>query len=508
MMSRQLAKINLLKFSRQKPPSGLHASLRRGLHTVDYTRLQTKQPVFQDRSDRKYVFVGVGSIGRPTVHMLDEFVGVNYQNVLLVDQIDHRSEPSLQKVFERGAKFIHKRLEDEDWEPFFKSLDLKPYDVIVDLTTDTNSAIVVKTARQMSLHYVNTAQESNSHFVSDDIYENSLFFRRHQLDEIHKTVADPKEATQIYDFGMNPGVISHFALQGLLDVANHVLAARKDPQLAEYVARRQFNLIAKHLNLHTIHSSEVDTQIAQNHKPDGTFINTWSVIGLLEEGCEPAQAGWGSHERYLPEDGIILGREGVGFKTMGYKKLHWSWVPDEEFVGMIIPHGEALTLNRFLRASNYSPTVHYVYRLPLQTKKLMESMTLEELTSVKKWRVLNPFQDDLVGEDKVGTLLIFPQNPITGANQPWTYWYGSVLGQGTSKFFGPTSIQVVAGTLTALKYAVQNGRLGPMYPEKVDHDFVMHHTLPYMGRVVSTETEWRPKSTQFTDMSLPDTGIA
>jgi len=44
--------------------------------------------------------------------------------------------------------------------------------------------------------------------------------------------------------------------------------------------------------------SEIDTQVMKNIPENcKTFINTWSVIGLLEEGCEPAQAGWGTHEK-------------------------------------------------------------------------------------------------------------------------------------------------------------------------------------------------------------------
>lgn len=493
--------------SRQKPPGRLTRIVSRYLHSVNYSGWKKQAPVV-DNSDRKYVFVGVGSIGRPAVTLLNEFVTANYKNIHLVDQLDMSKEPCLQEAFQKGAKFTQKRLEDADWEPFFRSLDLKPYDLVVDLTTDTNGPKIIETLKRMSVMYVNTAQEINWHYVSEDVYESSLLIRTHILEDMHKRVHDPKNATHVYDFGMNPGVISHFAIRGLLDVAGHVLKARKDDKLAEYVAKKQYNLIAQHLDLHTIHSSEVDTQIARNWKPDGTFVNTWSVYGLLEEGCEPAQAGWGTHERELQKDCRVVGREGVAFKGHAYKKLHKSYVPDEEFVGMVIPHGEAFTLNRALRAPNYAPTVHYVYRLPLQTKALMESMTFEELNAVKKWRVFNSREDDLVGEDKVGALLIFPRNPITGEEGPWTYWFGSILGQGSSQFFGPTSMQVVSGVLTAIKYTVENNKEGWGFPERLPLDYVLRHTLPYMGQVVSSETRWRPKSTQFTSMSLPDPGIS
>lgn len=492
---------------RQRLPGHFPPPLYRCLHTTPYENYQ-KEPAFEDTSSRKYVFIGVGSVGRPSVHFLNEFLKVNYKNVHLIDQHDMLQEPALQHAFSQGAKFTQKTLEDNDWEILFKEIDLKPFDVVIDLTTDTNGPKIIELLRGMSVMYLNTSQEINWHFTSEDVYENSLLKRTHLVEEAHQRTIDPRNATHVYDFGMNPGVISHFAFQGLLDIAAHVLKHHKDDQLAEFVAKKQFNLIAKHLELHTIHSSEIDTQIATNWKPDGTFVNTWSVYGLLEEGCEPAQAGWGTHERSLQDDAIIIGKEGVGFKGYAYQKTHRSFVPDEEFVGMVIPHGEAFTLNRALSAANYAPTVHYVYRLPLQTKALMDQMTFEELNAVKKWRVFNPYTDELEGEDKVGALLIFPKNPITGENGPWTYWFGSILGQGTSKLIGPTSIQVCSGVLTALKYMVQNNTKGGLFPEQLPLDYVIRHTLPYMGRVVSSETTWRPKSTQFGDMSQHAPGIS
>lgn len=503
MIQKFIKKAAFFTHSRRRPPGFGTPPLARHLHSMEYKSFQ-KMPVFHDRPDRKYIFIGVGSIGRPVVHLLDEFIKVNYQNVHLVDQLDISQSPSLQTVFAKGAKFTQKRLEDEDWEPFFQQLDLKPYDVVIDLTTDTHGLRIIETLKKMSVMYVNTAQEINWHYSTDDVYQESLLIRTHELEKMHLRVSDINKASHLYDFGMNPGVISHFAIKGLLDVAQHVLSHKKDDQLADYVTKKQYNLIAKHLELHTIHSSELDTQIAHNIKDDGTFINTWSVYGLLEEGCEPAQVGWGTHERYLQEGAVILGKGQVGFKGHAYKKLHRSYVPDQEIIGMVIPHGECVSLNKTLTAGNYSPTVHYVYQLPIQTKQLMDKMTFKELNSVKKWRVLNPYEDDLEGEDRVGALLIFPKNPITGENKPWTYWFGSILGQGTSKYFGPTSIQVCSGVLTAIKYIVENNSRGHMFPEDVPLEYVLNHTFPYMGRVVSSETKWCPTSTQFMDMSIPD----
>ena len=487
-------------------PRAQNSVIKRFLHSVEYKNLP-KAPAYKDVSNRKYVFIGVGSIAKPSLHYLENFIDVNYKNVYLVDQYDMKEKKSLQKIMQKGAHFIQQKLEDNDWETLFQKLDLKPFDVVVDLTTDTNGFKIIELLKARSVMYVNSAIEINWHNVGENLYDNSLLIRHDIVEKIHKEVKDPNNVSQIYEFGMNPGLISHFVFQGLLDIASHVLKHHKDEKLAELVANKQYNLIAKHLELHTIHCSELDTQVVKNLKEDGTFINTWSVYGLLEEGLEPAQAGWGSHEKTVPTDGELIRPSQIAFKTPAYKKYHRSYVPDEEIIGMVIPHGEAITLNDSLKAGDYCPTVHYVYRVCKQTKAMMDKMTFDELASVKKWRVLNPYEDDMSGEDRVGALLMFPKNPITGENKPWCYWFGSVLGQGSSEFFGPTNIQVTVGVLSALKYIIEHNQKGPMYPENLPTDYVLKNALPYMGRIVSSEMKWTPPSTQFADLSTTEYDI-
>ena len=38
-------------------------------------------------------------------------------------------------------------------------------------------------------------------------------------------------------------------------------------------------------------------------KEPGEFVNTWSIDGFFSEGSQPAELGWGTHERHFPADG-------------------------------------------------------------------------------------------------------------------------------------------------------------------------------------------------------------
>ncbi len=35
-------------------------------------------------------------------------------------------------------------------------------------------------------------------------------------------------------------------------------------------------------------------------RPPNEFVNTWSVDGFVSEGAQPAELGWGSHEKHFP----------------------------------------------------------------------------------------------------------------------------------------------------------------------------------------------------------------
>jgi hypothetical protein len=119
-----------------------------------------------------------------------------------------------------------------------------------------------------------------------------------------------------------------------------------------------------------IHIAERDTQTPSVPKAVGEFVNTWSVDGFVSEGSQPAELGWGTHERALPADGrrhdfgrdsaIYLMRPGAGTKVR-------SWTPMEgHYHGFLITHGESISISDYLthregETVTYRPTVHYAY---------------------------------------------------------------------------------------------------------------------------------------------------
>ena len=95
--------------------------------------------------------------------------------------------------------------------------------------------------------------------------------------------------------GANPGLVSHFVKQALLN-----LAADTGVETAVPANRTGWGALAKSLGVKVIHIAERDTQVANIAKQRGEFVNTWSIDGFVGEGCQPAELGWGTHEKALP----------------------------------------------------------------------------------------------------------------------------------------------------------------------------------------------------------------
>jgi len=111
--------------------------------------------------------------------------------------------------------------------------------------------------------------------------------------------------TAVIEHGANPGLISHFTKQALLDIAQRALAEDKfsgaqREKIAHHAKARNFNHLAHQLGVKVIHCSERDTQITDQPKQVNEFVNTWSVEGFREEGTTTTEMGWAPMKKSCP----------------------------------------------------------------------------------------------------------------------------------------------------------------------------------------------------------------
>ena len=182
--------------------------------------------------------------------------------------------------------------------------------------------------------------------------------------------------TAVLEHGANPGLITHFTKQGLLDIAEQALADEKFAGAAgredrrTTPRRRSSTTWPTKLGVKVIHCSERDTQITDQPKEVDEFVNTWSVEGFREEGTTTAEMGWGTHEKELPalafehpdgpQEPDLPGAH--GHQHLGRQ----LGAADYHIVGMVVRHGEAFTITEKLTVwedgkAVYRPTVHYAY---------------------------------------------------------------------------------------------------------------------------------------------------
>ena len=244
-----------------------------------------------------------------------------------------------------------------------------------------------------------------------------------------------------------------------------------------------------------IHIAERDTQVSRKPKKVGEFVNTWSIDGFVSEGSQPAEMGWGTHEKGLPPDGarhefgcdaaIYLNRPGLITRVR-------TWTPLEgPFHGFIITHNESISIADYftLRQGQhvvYRPTVHYAYHPCDQAIMSMHECAGKNLHQQKKQRLIVDEITD--GRDELGVLLM--------GHQKGAYWYGSQLDIHETRELTPynnaTSIQVCAPVLSGIIWALENPDRGIVEADEMDFDRNLEICMPYLGPVVGKYSDWTP----------------
>jgi homospermidine synthase len=263
--------------------------------------------------------------------------------------------------------------------------------------------------------------------------ERTLYMRQLKLHDLTQSVNS--RATCVIDHGMNPGLVSHFTKAALDRITANVLSkCRVNTQtysvLSEAYEAKDYALLAQTLGslfiifiqrLKTVHISERDTQKPYPFadKREAEFLSTWSCEGFFEEGMDPVQVGWGTHEKkqeqvvgsIVPSTGqIFIPQHSIIFPTFR------SYVPTVgEINGYNIPHSEGSTISEFLSVKNeqgdiiYRPTVHYVYSPPDVAEKSWNELFIRNEsypTELASQRVLSGTEIES-GKDAVGVLLMF-----------------------------------------------------------------------------------------------------
>jgi homospermidine synthase len=456
----------------------------------------------------RMLFVGYGAVAQCTLPILLRHLCVPCRNITVLD-FEDRAE-ALRPWVDQGLRFVRQRVTPENL-PALLGRYLSPGDMLVDLAWNIDCCELLQWCHDHGVLYVNTSVEVWDPYRDADRKhptQKTLYWRHMNIRRMKARWTEPGP-TAVVEHGANPGLISHFTKQGLLDIAQQLLADRKvggapAAELERLLAEEAFNRLAMALGVKVIHCSERDTQIADRPKQVDEFVNTWSVEGFREEGITTVEMGWGTHEKELPRlacqhaDGP---RNQICLARMGINTLVRSWVPDYTIQGMVVRHGEAFTISDKLTVweegrAVYRPTVHYAY---CPCDAAIASLSELRGCDYRLQPRLRIMADEITqGSDILGALL------MGHAYRSW--WTGSDLSIDQARRLLPhqnaTTMQVAIGVTAAAMWILDNPCRGVCVPDDLPHDYVLEIAKPYLGNFLSIASDWTPlehRSTAFED---------
>ena len=292
------------------------------------------------------VLIGFGSIGRGILPLIERHFEFDKSRFTVIDPVDtHR-----RLLDERGIAFLKTKLTPENYREVLTPLLTKGegQGFIVNLSVDVSSLAIIKLARELNALCVDTVIEPWPGFYFDKNLGNeartNYALRETVLEERRK---NPGGSTAVSCVGANPGMVSWFVKQALVNIARDTGALDKEPE-----TRAEWGALAQKLGVKGIHIAERDTQRARQPKPRNVFVNTWSVEGFVSEGMQPAELGWGTHEKALPDIGrthqtgcgaaIYLLSPGANTRVRS-----WCPTPGAQY-GFLVTHNESISIADYL----------------------------------------------------------------------------------------------------------------------------------------------------------------
>ncbi len=432
------------------------------------------------------IMIGCGSIGKAILPILGQHLEGIYKRLTVLS-----ANESARRIVESfGVKFIHCYLKRNNYRTILKEYLCKG-DLLLNLSVGVSSLDLIRFCAELDVLYVDTSIEPWSGVFDDsmlDLYERTNFTIRHEALKLASELG-PDSPTAVVDHGANPGLVSHFVKRALIDLYKVLHNRTIKPS-----TREQWAELAHDLGITTIQISERDTQASDRPKRQGEFINTWSIDGFVDELMQPAELSIGTFDKKWPKGANEHkpGSNTLYLERPGASTFARSWVPSiGGFQGMLVTHAEVLAIADYLTIRNrknllYRPTVMFVYH-PCDDA-MLSALELEGSGWNMQASSRRLGEDIVEGMDELGVLL--------AGHEKNAYWYGSQLSIHEARRHVPyanaTTIQVIAGVISGIIWAIRNPGRGMTEPEDMDFEECLDIAIPYLGPMVSEFTDWTP----------------
>ena len=435
----------------------------------------------------RIVFVGFGSIGQGTLPLVLRHLGIPPSRITIVTG-DERGKAEAEKY---GIKHIVEPLTRENFRRVLDPL-IGRGDFVLNVSVDVSSIALVKFCWEKGSMYLDTCIEPWPGGYTDPglpMARRTNYALREEA--LGLRAGHARAPTAVLTHGANPGFVQHLVKQALLNIAGDLGIDAGNPQ-----ERLDWARLMSKVGVKTIHIAERDTQVSPLRKKPNEFVNTWSVEGFVSEAQQPAELGWGTHEKNFPRDGrrhdfgsqsaIFLAQPGCATRVR-------TWTPlSGNFYGFLITHGESISLSDYFTVKDgaqivYRPTAHYSYHPCDDAVLSVHEFAGKNYQLQASQRIL---MDEISpgGIDELGVLL--------AGHKKNAYWYGSQLTVDEARKLAPynnaTSLQVTSACLAGMIWAMENPNSGLIEPDEMDFRRPLEIMRPYLGNVTGAYTDWTP----------------
>ena len=437
------------------------------------------------------VMIGFGSIGRGTLPLIERHFKFDRSRFVVIDP----SDEDRGLLDERGIRFIQQGVTRENYRDLLAPLLTAGggQGFCVNLSVDTSSLAIMELCREIGALYIDTVVEPWIGFYFDKTKgpgDRANYALRETVLEARRK--SPGGTTAVSCCGANPGMVSWFVKQALLDLKRDLKMEGAEPS-----SRDEWAALAHRLGVKGIHIAERDTQRANTPKPADMFVNTWSVEGFVSEGLQPAELGWGTHEKWVPANArthetgcqaaIYLMQPGANTRVR-------TWTPTAEaHYGFLVTHNESISIADYFTVHGsdgkavYRPTCHYAYHPCDDAVLSLHEMFGKEGERQADWKILDE-KEIVDGRDELGVLLY--------GHAKNAYWFGSRLSIEETRKLAPyqnaTGMQVTSAVLSGMVWALENPEAGIVEADDLDFRRCLEVQRPYLGPVEVHYTDWTP----------------
>lgn len=434
--------------------------------------------------------IGFGQIGKGALPLIERHFEFDRERAVIIDPIDmNRSLAD-----ERNIKFIQAALTEDNYKDLLTPLltNGEGQGFCVNVSVNVSSLDIIKLCQSLNVLYIDTVTEPWDGFYFDQnrsLKDRTNYALREAMNAEKK--AHPGGTTAVSCCGANPGMVSWFVKKALLNIAQDINLNFKLPKTREDWAKLMHRTGVK-----GIHIAERDTQVSQKTKPMNTFANTWSVDGFISESMQAAELGWGTHEKWVPENAHKHDKgclSAIYMAQPGSQTWVRTWCPTPgPQYAFLITHNESISIaDYFTRGAKekpeFRPTCHYAYR-PCDDAMLSLLDMHGNAGQPQEYSYIIDEKDITSGIDELGVLLY--------GHEKNAYWYGSQLSIEEARTLAPyqnaTSLQVSSAILAGMVWALENPKSGIVEAEEMDYQRCLEVQRPYLGTVKGHYTDWNP----------------